>query len=99
MPRDADKKDSGLDTGHQAAVASSSESACEQWCPNSPGAAVTPGGGEEWPCRGECCQGLSRKAPELVLQKEKAKSTAGGTAGFVLLCRGTPGMDSQQTAE
>lgn len=30
--------------------------------------AVTPRGGEQWPWRGGCCQGLSRKAPELVLQ-------------------------------
>lgn len=62
--------------------------------------AVTPRGGEDWPWRVGCCQGLNRNALELKeRKKEKAKITAGGAAGLVLLCRGTPGMDSQQMAK
>lgn len=55
LPRDADKKDPGLDTGHQAALASSSESACEQWCPNSPGA-----GSNTWRGRGMALEGRTQ---------------------------------------
>lgn len=98
LPRDAYKKDPGLYTGHQQHWHLLHEVLMRSGVLTHLGLPVTPGG-ERNGLGGEDAAKGSGKALELVLQKAKAKITAGGTAGLVLLCKGTPGMDSQQSAE
>lgn len=74
LPRDGDKKDPGLDTGHKAALASSSERSCEQWCPNSPGT-----GSDTWRGRGMAWEGrmlprAQQEGPRTDTSERKSKN-------------------------
>lgn len=74
LPRDVDKKDPGWTQGTHQQLHLLQKVLVSNGVLTHLVLAVTPRGGEEWPWRGGCCQGLSRKALELKERKKKQKS-------------------------
>lgn len=63
-----------MDTKHPSAFASSSESACEQWCPNSPGAGSNTQRGRGLALEGRMLPRAQQEGLELKERKKKQKS-------------------------